>query len=693
LAAHVRVDRVGEAAMVRVLGPILFGASDVTTSLPSATQRRLLAILALHAPTPVRTERLADLMGLSPSGLRTAVTRLRRAVGDETVSRNPGGYRLTAVVDADVFCEDLSAVAGDSDAETRLRSLERAVALWRGPAFEEFAHEEWAAGAAARLDEMWAAAIEDHAEALVEAHRWSHAVAELTDHIALHPLRDRPRGLLMRALAGDGRQADALRAYHEYRQFLADEVATEPSAAVQRLERRIAGGWTGMPVLAAPGGVHRAPTPAGLPAALAIARQGPFVGRATTIDDLDAAWRAGGWRALIVAGEPGIGKTRLVAELAHRMQEADRHVVVARGDEDYAVSHRPWAELLDPIVRSMSPADLGALGPDQLGALARVRPRLPTPPPPVGATIDAAGGDPAAQRALLLDAVLALLRIAGPTVLVVDDLHWIDASSLAILRRVVAAAIPDLTVVGAYRDTDVAAGDPLAGVLADLRRDDGVRRVVLDGIDRPAVVALVERSTGRLLDGATISLGHAIHARTAGNPLFASALIEHLAEQRRSVDDDEAGRRGGEMPEGLVEIIGRRLARLGEVAIDVLRVAAAFGQRFDVGLVEDAVALGCARTGTAAGTTDVLSHLEQARDAGIVVDDEDGMSFRHDVIRSALLDRMSATRRRRLHRDIATVLERAGGSSSLDRHVVALAHHRDRARPLLPTSPIAASSR
>jgi DNA-binding SARP family transcriptional activator len=231
--------------MVGVLGPIQFVAARGTCSPRSATQRRLLAILALHAPEPVRAERLAALMDLSPSGLRTTVTRLRRVLGDDVLASNGGGYRLTPAVDARVFSQALAALPTARASKTRLRALERALALWRGPAFEEFAHEEWAAGAAARLDELYAAATEDHAEELVEAHRWSDAIAELSDHIVSHPLRDRPRGLLMRALSGDGRQAEALRVYREYRQLLADQVGTEPSPAVQLVGRRIAGGWTG----------------------------------------------------------------------------------------------------------------------------------------------------------------------------------------------------------------------------------------------------------------------------------------------------------------------------------------------------------------------------------------------------------------------------------------------------------------
>ena len=356
------------------------------------------------------------------------------------------------------------------------------------------------------------------------------------------------------------------------------------------------------------------------------------------------------------------------------MHQAGRHVVVARGDEDFAVSHRPWTELLDSIVPSIPPTEADALETDHLRALAQALPSLRSS---VGSPANAAVGDIPAQRALVLDAILAVLRVAGPTVLILDDLHWFDAPSLGVLRRVVSAAIPDLTIVGAYRDTDITPVDTLAAVLAELWREDGVRRLALDGIDAVSVVALVERSSGRPLDAATISLGHAIHARTAGNPLFAGELISHLEERPQTRVGEDKHSQPPETPLALSEIIGRRLARLGDDVVGVLRIAAAVGERFDVSVVEATVELERSRGGEAAHPTHVLTHLERARSARVVVDDVDGMSFRHAIIRAALLEPMSAGRQR-LHRDIATVLEQRW-SPVLGRNVEVLAIHHDRA--------------
>ena len=229
--------------MIRVLGPIqIVTVEGRTVDLPSASQRRLLAVLARHAPKPVRAERLAAVLEVSPSGLRTGVTRLRRTLGDGAVASIAGGYQLSSPVDAHEFCR---AVVGATLTADVLPALERALELWIGPPYDEFADEEWAIGEAARLTELHAAATEDYAAELMAAHRWSDAIATLFEHITRHPLRDRARGLLLRALAGAGRQTEALRAYQDYRSMLADEFGTAPSSEVRCIEQRIAAGWDG----------------------------------------------------------------------------------------------------------------------------------------------------------------------------------------------------------------------------------------------------------------------------------------------------------------------------------------------------------------------------------------------------------------------------------------------------------------
>jgi DNA-binding SARP family transcriptional activator len=203
-----------------VLGPLRVVDGDRRQlNLASASQRRLLSLLALRAGTVVSSDLCEEHLGLAGGALRTAVSRLRRVVGASTLVTAPPGYELrTDQVDALHF-EQLLASGTRED-------LESALALWRGDAYAEFAEEPWALTEAQRLDTLRNGAVEDLVEMLLDAGEWTAAIATVEPLIERDPYRDRPRGLLMRALAGSGRRTDALRAFQTYRRFLAEEVGT-----------------------------------------------------------------------------------------------------------------------------------------------------------------------------------------------------------------------------------------------------------------------------------------------------------------------------------------------------------------------------------------------------------------------------------------------------------------------------------
>ena len=226
---------------VRLLGPVEFVDQDGNVvAVPSAAMRRLLAVLAISEGRVLRGEYLVNLLGVSPGALRTTVSRLRSRIGEDSLRTDPLGYRLACDVDSAMFCE-LLGVDGRADPLAR---AEEALSLWKAAAaIEEFRHEPWAEIEATRLEELRLVVIEELAELLIARARAGEAVAMLEAHIANHPFRDRARGLLMEALAGDGRQADALRAFQDYRTFLGDEAGTEPSAHVRSIEQRVAVGW------------------------------------------------------------------------------------------------------------------------------------------------------------------------------------------------------------------------------------------------------------------------------------------------------------------------------------------------------------------------------------------------------------------------------------------------------------------
>lgn len=235
----------------RVLGPLqVLGAGGRQVRMHSAAQRRLVGLLVLHAGTTIPSDTLSEALGLSAGALRTSICRLRRIVGYDTLVTSPPGYELRSVdTDARRF-EELLATARDSsasDGPTQNRSdqivrssLEHALELWRGEAYQEFAHEYWALAESRRLEELRNGALEDLVELLIETREWSAAIAQLEPLIADRPFSDRPRSLLMRALADSGRRADALRAFQDYRALLGEQVGTEPSPPLVELDRTIA---------------------------------------------------------------------------------------------------------------------------------------------------------------------------------------------------------------------------------------------------------------------------------------------------------------------------------------------------------------------------------------------------------------------------------------------------------------------
>jgi len=283
----------GDIAFVRVLGPVqVVTASGRSLDLPSASQRRLVALLATEASRSLRVDLICDVLAVSPSALRTTVSRVRRALGDGTIAGSQGRYRLAVVTDAALFTSAVSEAAFSDD---HLEALERALAMWTGPPFDEFSAEDWAGPEVGRLTELHASAVEDHAIELIATRRWAEAAAELQAHVSVHQLRDRPRGLLLQALAGAGRQADALRAFRDYRAYLAELVGTEPSAEVRRLDRRVASGWDGVDEATAAevaGSSSGAWSPrGGLPLTADLARGPRLIGRGRELVCCHPTWR------------------------------------------------------------------------------------------------------------------------------------------------------------------------------------------------------------------------------------------------------------------------------------------------------------------------------------------------------------------------------------------------------------------
>jgi DNA-binding SARP family transcriptional activator/tRNA A-37 threonylcarbamoyl transferase component Bud32/WD40 repeat protein len=234
---------------LRVLGPVEARRDGATIALGGLQQRRLFGALLTEPGQSITIDRLVEILWTDSEPpdrarrtLMTYVSRLRLAIGVELVETIGAGYRLavpTGSVDAVRFAELLDSASRSSPTH-QLALLGEALALWRGPAFGELASEWWARPAASRLDELRLVAREDRAAALLLTGEPDVAISELEEMAATHPQRERTMVLYLRALSEAGRKVEALRAFHQYRDRLADETGLTPSESLVMLDRSIA---------------------------------------------------------------------------------------------------------------------------------------------------------------------------------------------------------------------------------------------------------------------------------------------------------------------------------------------------------------------------------------------------------------------------------------------------------------------
>jgi DNA-binding SARP family transcriptional activator/tetratricopeptide (TPR) repeat protein len=642
--------------------------------LPSASQRRLLAILALHSPRRLRSEWLADILGIAPGALRMSVSRLRTTIGGAVLQTASTGYSVVTDVDVLQFSE---AVAGAADADDRLRGLDRALGLWTGPPLEEFSGEEWADGEIARLTELHAGTVDDYAEELISTRRSADAVAVLEAQVARHPYRDSSRGLLIRALASAGRQSDALRAFQQYRSLLIEELGTEPSPDVVRIERRVATSWDGIDTDADPPGPIDLVT---VPLPSALAHEARFVGRVNELDALAeelARVRGSGSRGVVLRGEPGIGKTTLLAAFAQSVvSAADATVVYGRCDET-GVPLQPFRSVLADCVEH-APVDLLAEHVARCGGeLVRICPQLATR---VETAPDPTASDDATERFLVFEAATDLLRrIAGPRplVLMFDDLQWAEPTALLMLRHIRhELADAPVLIVASSRESGEHASEQLRAAFADLERGEhrGLQLAGFDDDELADLVAIAAPVTG---DVEARRVAAALRVETAGNPLYASQLIRYWVESGRL---DEAGVTASDppvaneedVPPSLRDVVWSRVSALGADASRILTAASVLGIEFSEDVLVDMIGL---------PESVVVETLDSATRAGLLVDAGSvrrSTRFVHALVANALYADLGRSLRVRLHGQAARSLEQRTDDIGPD-VVVQLARHCARA--------------
>ena len=391
-----------------------------------------------------------------------------------------------------------------------------------------------------------------------------------------------------------------------------------------------------------------------------------FVGRRAEFERLEEIWAGvenDRRQVVFVGGEPGVGKTRLVAHAAEALREHGAAVFWGGCHADFDLPYRPFVTILEQVLDEAPTRALQSVPPSVAASLLRltasVRHHWPDATEPLAGERE--------SRPVLFDAVLrVLLAVAEdrPTVLVLEDLHWAGEPTLALLSHVVqSTAGEQILVLATRRTTAPDRTDAVSHALADLHRLDGVQRLDLAGLDTEDVAEYL-RSTAGVTRTAARAAASVLRDRTGGNPFFLREYWQDL-EARGGLD---AVRSPTKPPRSIQDALERRLAAVGDDHATIIEFAAVAGDVVDPTIVAQACGLGAEAA---------LEGIDFGQRAGLLVADpvrEDRYRFAHVLARQAVLDRMSASGRAVAHVRVAEALERAGGQA--DPLVVAeLAHH------------------
>jgi DNA-binding SARP family transcriptional activator len=634
---------------VRVLGELEILLDGHLIDLGGPKPRALTGLLVAAEGRPVPVDYLVDqIWGESPpsrveASLQSYVARLRRALHpagsgrgtDRVLRTHAGAYSIDldgALLDARRFI-DLLTEARSASGDARVGLLDQALGLWRGSAYAGLGCPALEAEAV-RLDELRMTAVEESWALRLARGEEARAAAELEQLVRMYPLRERLWALLARALYAGDRQGDALAALRRAREHLAEEIGVDPGPELRRLEEAV---LRQDPALeAAAPAVAVAPVmgvgPA-VPETVPADRRLAIYGRDRMLAAVDAVLdgaASGAGATVVVAGAPGVGKTRLL----------DAVVASARA-RGFRIGRAGWEDRGAPPLWAWTRAVTGLLG--------------------NGEVLESEVSDATTASFRRADALVDAVRAGPPCLVVLDDLHWADADSLRLLRRVAAGAgtVP-LVVVVATRSAEAEVPAPLAEALVALART-GALRLDLAGLDATAVREWVGDQAGVPLSDET---AERLVERTGGNPFYVTELLRLLlADDALSDPDADAWRA---VPTGVRDVVRQRLAVLEGDAATVVGVAATVGRSFDLDVVATASGQPVEVVEQAVGTLEGLGLVEGAGPGRV--------QFTHALVRDAVHSATPVTARSRRHGLVAAALEKHHHGRVAE-HAAELAEH------------------
>jgi DNA-binding SARP family transcriptional activator len=619
--------------------------------LGSRKAEALLAFLALSGGRPQPRDKLAALLWPEATderarhSLRQALVALRRGLGPSAsllVERGETVMVSPDAVEVDVLTFETLVRRGTAG------SLDAASTLYRGDllsglAMKEAPFEEWLLGERERLRDLLLDGLARLLARQMDADTPDLAVETASRLLALDPLQEAVHRALMRLYTRRGRRAEALRQYQECVAALRRELGVDPERETRELYRSILRERDTVPT-------HKVPA--------AWTHGTPLVGRDAELATLETALGAaldGGGRVALVLGEAGIGKSRLVAELASRAASRGARVLAGHCHEtEQTVPFRSWIEALRSGIDLADPTLGGALPPSHRAELARLFSELGAPP--------AGDGE---DHVRLLEAMTALVVHAstlGPLVLVIEDLHWADEASLRLFAFLALriAARPVL-LVGTTRDDEPATSPQFRRVVEEHERRIGAVSLRLTPLTEDMTATLVQALAHGGRDRRAVRL-LATRAWTLseGNPFVVVEIVRAAADDPRAASLSNVP-----IPERVGALTRRRLGHLGEPARRLVAVAAVIGRDFDWALAR--LTAGLDEAGTASALEELVLHR-------ILSADGDRFDFTHDRVRRVVYADLIVPRRIVLHADVARAVE-ALHDDNLDAHASALAHH------------------
>jgi DNA-binding SARP family transcriptional activator len=608
---------------VRLLGglDVRLGEASVRP-LESARAESLLAYLLLHRDAAQPRQRLAFLLwpdsteSQARTNLRHVLHNLRRALPDADRLIDVGPRTLRWRADAPLWLD--VAVFEQAVAEGR---LEEAVQVYTGDLLEG-CYDDWLLEERERLGQLHRDALERLAAQMEERGEWSGAIGYAERLLRQDPLREETCRLLMRVCDASGDRARALRAYHVFEATLQRELGIEPSAATREAYEAL------LPVAPEPRPQERGPASLAGP---------PLVGRKPERARLTALWRAverGTAQLVLVTGEAGVGKSRLVEELrswcAHGgAVTAEARAYPAEGTMAYGVA-AAWLQS-EPIAMRLRRLDSV-----QLTELARLLPELLAEVP------DLAAPEPlpeSEQRQRLFAALAAAISPAGaPLLLVADDLQWCDAQTLRFVHYLLRAEPgARLLVAATARREEIDARHPVSELVAALQALERITEIGLERLGRGETGVLAERIAGRSLSEPEIDR---VYDESEGNPLF---VLEGLRARR----DAAAGAGPGKMQ----AVIASRLAQLSEPAAELVGAAATIGREFTAQVLASASGM---------DEQAFVRGLDELWRRGLVrAHGPDAYDFSHGKIREATYLALSPAQARHHHLRVAQALAHA----------------------------------